>query len=104
MDIKEWQKRLEDRFTVNGIVGGNLVNIFNQERACGEYFANTFRGKNVLIDSFQSFYIDSLNNAFDFVKNNGWPRECEYYPVILHQFLSIFKSFRACENLGPLYG
>ncbi|HUT69758.1 MAG TPA: hypothetical protein VMW89_03700 [Desulfatiglandales bacterium] len=99
MDVAEWQKRLEDNFTFNGVVGGNLFAIFDQERACGEYFANTFHGQCVLIDSFQGFYVETMRNARDWISANGWPKECEYYPPILVHYVIAFRSFRACENL-----
>lgn len=99
MDLAEWQKRLEDRFTVNGVVGDNLLDIFEQERICGEYFATKFHGQCVLIDSFQSFYIETIKKSFDWVEANGWPKECEYYPPLLIYYITTFRSFRASENL-----
>ena len=99
MDVAEWQKRLVDYFTINGMVGQNLLEIYDQEKACGEYFANTFHGQVVLIDSFQSFYIETIKNAFDWVNANGWPEDCENYSQILFYYIITFRSFRACENL-----
>lgn len=99
MDVAEWQKRLEDNFTANGHVGGNLFEIFELENACGEYFATTFHGQNVLIDSFQGFYIETIQNALRWVADHGWPKGCDYYASILLYFVILFRSFRACENL-----
>jgi len=99
MDVAEWQKRLEENFTVNGEVGGNLFDIFHQERTCGEYFENTFHGQCVLMNSFQSFYIETIKNAFNWVAANGWPKDCKYYTSILVYYIIAFRSFRACENL-----
>lgn len=99
MDVTEWQNRLEENFTVNDVVGGNLLPIFAQERACGEYLANTFRGQCVLIDSFQSFYVETMRNARDWISANGWPRDSESYGPILLYYVIAFRSFRACENL-----
>ena len=44
MDVTEWQKRLEDTFTINGVIGGNLLEVLDRERTCGKYFTNTFHG------------------------------------------------------------
>ena len=99
MDIAKWQKRLENNFTVNGIVGGNLLDIFDQEKACGKYFANTFHGQCVLIDSFQSFYVETIKKSNYWVSSKGWPQDCENYPLILVYYIIAFRSFRACENL-----
>lgn len=99
MNVAEWQKRLEDNFTVNGVIGGGLLKIIDQEQACGEYFVGTFHGQNVLIDSFQSFYIDTLENALVWVAKHGWPKGSENYAPILLYYVIMFRRFRACENL-----
>lgn len=99
MDVTEWQNRLEDNFTVGGVIGGNLLEILVLERAYGEYFAATFHGQSVLIDSFQSFYIETLHNALQWVADHGWPEACENYTPTLMQYVTIFRRFRACENL-----
>jgi hypothetical protein len=99
MDIAAWQKRLEDNFTVKGIVGGNLLEIIDQERICGEYFVNKFHGQDVLINSFQSFYIETITNVFDWVGVHGWLKDCEYYAPLLFHYITTFRGFRACENL-----
>lgn len=99
IDVTEWQERLEENFTVKGVVGGNLLPIFDQEKACGEYFANTFHGQCVLMDSFQGFYVETIRNVRDWVSANGWPKDCEYYALILVSYVIAFRSFRACENL-----
>ena len=99
MDVTEWLKRLEDNFTVKGIIGGNLLEIFDQERICGEYFANKFHGQGVLIDSFQSFYVETIMNAIDWVAAHGWPKDCDYYAPLLFYYITTFRGFRACENL-----
>ena len=99
MDVAEWQKRLEENFTVNGVVGGNLFPIFDQEKACGEYFANAFHGQCVIMDSFQGFYVETIRNVLDWVSANGWPKDCENYAPILVSYVIAFRSFRACENL-----
>ncbi len=99
MDVAEWQKRLEDNFTANGIVGGYLSDIFEQEKACGHYFITTFHGQSVLIKSFQSFYIETIRAALRWVGAHGWPTGYDNYAPILMYFVIMFRSFRACESL-----
>ena len=99
MDVAEWQKRLEDIFTVNGVVDSNLLDILHQERACGEYYANTYHGQCVLIDSFQSFYIETIKSALNWIAGKGCPEDCESYAPILVYYVIAFRRFRACENL-----
>ena len=43
MDLAEWQKRLEDNFSVNGVIGGHLLNIIDLENACTQFFTSRFQ-------------------------------------------------------------
>ncbi len=99
MTVAEWQRRLGDTFTVNGLVGGSLLTVFDAEDAAGNYLVNTFRGQNVLLDSFQSFFIDTLALTSDQIKTNGWPKERLNYPVAFACFFNLFRRCRACEIL-----
>lgn len=97
--IKAWQARLEENFNYDGVTGGQLFSVIDAEKAYGEYFVNKFHGQNVLMDSFQSFFIETINNVYREIKKNGWPKGCPHYAPIFLYFISIFRSFRACENL-----
>ena len=99
MNVAEWQKRLEENFSVDGYVGGHLYKIIDLEKAFGEFYVGTFRGQLVLIDSFQNFYIETINKAKEFISTNGWPKDCPYYVFVLLYYIMNFRSFRACENL-----
>ena len=99
MTVSEWQKRLSDTFTVNGLVGGSLLAVHNSEDAAGNYLVNTFRGQNVLLDSFQGFFIDTLTLANEQIKTNGWPKDRINYPVAMAYFFNLFRRCRACEIL-----
>ncbi len=99
MDLIEWQERLEKNFTVKGLVGGNLVEVFNSEAACEWYYKETFYPRRLLIDSFQGFYVETLKKALKWVSDHGWPERCEHYSSILVYFVVMFRSFRACEHL-----
>ncbi len=97
--IKAWQARLEENFNYNGIVGGQLYSVIDAEKECGEYFVRKFQGQNVLMDSFQGFFIETIDSVYIEVKRNGWPEDCPHYTPIFLYFISIFRGFRACENL-----
>jgi hypothetical protein len=99
MNTAEWQKRLEDNFLLNGKVSDNLLAVYDQENKCGDYFINTFHGQNVLINSFQSFFADTIDSAFIWISKHGWPEDRPYYSTILLYYIILFRSFRACENL-----
>jgi len=99
MNVKEWQKRLEDTFSFNDMVGGQLQDIFQCERVYGEYFVKTFHGQSTLIDSFQGFVIDTINESTDFVAKHGWPKNCDRYSSTIVYFVMMFRRVRACESL-----
>lgn len=99
MNISEWQKRLVENFSMNGIVGGNLLEIQNFENSYGEYYIKTFHGQNILIDSFQSFFKETLDSGFNWISKYDWPKNCPYYPLIFLYYIILFRSYRACENL-----
>lgn len=99
MDVDKWQRRLEENFTVDGLVGGNLCEIIRNEKECGVFFAETFHGQSVLIDSFQSFYVETIRSAERWINENGWPKDSPNYAPVYLYYKTNFKSFRACENL-----
>jgi hypothetical protein len=96
-EIKEWQKRLTDTFTVEGLVGGSMMYIFDKENKSEEHIVTTFHGQSVLMDSFQSFFADTLTMAIQRVASDGWPKNS--YAVALAWFLTLFRRCRACELL-----
>jgi hypothetical protein len=99
MTTNEWQKRLSDTFTVNGLIGGELLTVHEAEDATGNHLINTFKGQNVLLDSFQSFLIETLTLANGQIVANGWPKDRLNYPVGMAAFFNLFRRFRACEIL-----
>lgn len=99
MDVAEWQKRLEKNFSVDGYTGGHLFEIIKLENEYGKLYTSTFHGQLVLIDSFQSFYVETIRTIYKLIATNGWPKECPYYTPILLYYVMNFRSFRACENL-----
>lgn len=90
---------LADTFTVNGLVGGSLLTVHSAEDGAGDYLVDTFRGQNVLLDSFQSFFIDTLTLTNDQIRSGGWPKDRNNYPVALVYFFNLFRRCRACEIL-----
>jgi len=99
MDVSTWQKRLEENFTAKDIVGGHLLDIIDMEKAYGEFVVKTFHGQSVLIDSFLSFYIETIRAAESWISCNGWPNNTPNYAAIYLFYVINFRSFRACENL-----
>jgi|SRR5579872_934457 len=81
MSVAEWQKRLADTFTVNGLVGGHLLITDEAENNVSNHLLRKFHGQDVLLSSFQSFFIETLLLANMKVKAHGWPKNGPNYPV-----------------------
>jgi len=99
MDVTDWQNRLEKYFKVGGVVGRHLLDIIDSESAYGQYVIRHFHGHHMLIDSFYSFFVETIRTAANFAHTKGIPREYPYYPIILLYYVTLFRSFRAAENL-----
>lgn len=99
MDVAQWQKRLQENFTVRGVIGGDLGEVIKLEDASRRYVAETFHGQLVLLDSFQSFYAETLRITLRRVADHGWPMGCESYPAVFLYYVLMFRTLRACENL-----
>jgi hypothetical protein len=99
MDVTKWQTRLEKNFKVGNVTGGYLVKVLNQEEAFRNYVLQKFYGHVVLMDCFYSFFIETVNIAVRLAKMKGIPSNCSHYPILLMYYITIFRSFRAAENL-----
>ena len=71
----------------------------NSEQKCERYFIDSFHGQSVLVDSFQSFFIETLQSTRKWVANNGWPANCPNYGAIYVYYVVMFRRLRACEIL-----
>ncbi len=68
METPDWYRQLTETCTVNGVIGGSLLSVINAEESAGNHLLKKYRGQNVLLDSFQSFFIDTLTLANDQIK------------------------------------
>jgi len=98
MNVSEWQKRLEDNFSSNGVIGEKLMSIIEQENDFGLQMLN-YQGHRILNDSFQSFFIETLEQTDQWLGRNGVSAGAPTYLFILLQYVSMFKRLRAAENL-----
>ena len=99
MDTAEWQKRLEDTFSSNGIVGARLLEVQEQEINCGLHVAKQYTGQLTLIDSFQDFFIETLEKAIESLNTFKETEETKSYQLIVLFYIILFRRFRSCENL-----
>lgn len=99
--IKEFQKRLEDTFSHEGLIGGRyLIEVMGQEQATGEAFVNKFHGHRVLTDSLLEFFAETLEGQRQYCLYKGWPKEEPQYPRCLLMYLTLFRTLRATEVLS----
>ncbi|MDY0341211.1 MAG: hypothetical protein RBS17_08360 [Coriobacteriia bacterium] len=99
MDVADWQKRLVDNFSAYGTVGGHLLEIIKMEKAYGEQFVSTYHGHSVLMDSFQSCFIETLRSVQAWVQEHGWPEQPSYYATVFFYYVTVLRTFRACQNV-----
>jgi hypothetical protein len=99
MSVAEWQRQLADTFTVDGPVGGHLRIVDEAEGNVSNYLITNFHGQDVLLSSFQGFFIETLLLANRRVQEHGWPKNAPNYSVALAAFFNLFRRFRACEIL-----
>lgn len=45
MDVAEWQTRLEKNFSIDGIIGKNLLKIYEQEKRFHEFYTSKYQGQ-----------------------------------------------------------
>jgi len=97
-EIAAWQKRLEDNFSYNDLVGGRLLPIImDMEVACGKQYVHGYKGHRVLADASLDFFAITLNDVASKVRSHGWPKAMPYYSTCLASFLTLFRSMRAAE-------
>jgi hypothetical protein len=99
--VKAWQKRLEDMFTEDGVVGGKLLTrTIAAEQRIGVAFAEKWHGHRILTDSFVGFFAETLDEQVGFSQQNGWPRDEPYYVTCLMMYLTMYRTVRAAEALS----
>jgi hypothetical protein len=100
-EIIDWQKRLEEMFSHNDIVGGRfLLQAMNEEDAAGEHFIKKYRGHRVLTDSFLEFFGETILTQIGFNNENGWPQDRPFYVTRLMMYATMFRVIRAGELLS----
>jgi hypothetical protein len=72
---KAWQKRLEDNFTEDGVVGGKLLaRTWAAEERIGLAFAEKWHGHRILTDSFVGFFAETLDGRRASISSTGGRR------------------------------
>jgi hypothetical protein len=98
---KAWQKRLEDNFTQEGVVGGKLLaSTMAAEKRIGLAFAEKWHGHRILTDSFVGFFAETLDEQAGFNQQHGWPQDEPNYATCLIMYLTTYRTVRAAELLS----
>ena len=98
---KAWQKRLEDAFTEEGVVGGKfLTRTIAAEERVALTFAEKWHGHRILTDSFIGLFAATLDEQFGLSQQNGWPKDEPYYVTCLMMYLTMYRTVRAAEVLS----
>ena len=99
--IRQWQSRLRETFTYEGVIGGKLlINVIEQERSHGINFIQKYGGHRIVTDSFFEFFAESLTTSLKKVEEAGWPASKPYYPTCILYFLTMFRTARAADKLS----
>ena len=97
--IGDWQQKLADTFSANGIVGANLIDVLR----CEDEYAKgvcRYHGYNTLAHSLLSFYYDTvLNKASPQLRQIKAKYPTEYYCPIFMECVTAFRILRASEIL-----
>ena len=99
IDVLLWQTKLETTFNVNGVVGGNLLPLIDMENNFSANTISKYYGHIVLLDSFQGFFLETLNSAYRIINQDDWRAEHPQYYLVLAYFTACFESFRAAGNI-----
>jgi hypothetical protein len=99
--VAKWQRRLEETFSFNGVVGGRLLPaIMRMEDLCGLQYVQSYTGHRILTDAFLDFFAITLSETTSRVSQNDWPRDMANYKTCLLFFLTLFRTMRAAEVLA----
>lgn len=91
--------RLGAAFKPEGVVSSEIGALARSEGDVADQILYVkHRGQLLLMHSFQSFFIQTLNLATKHILENGRPEQQQYMVALLH-FFGLFRRFRACEIL-----
>ncbi len=99
MNAEEWQKRLEQNFTENGVVGGGLLELMEQEQSYGALISNNFHGYLLLADSFQLFHLRTLQIAQSQRGGAFGASPHSWYDAVILLCAVNFRTLRAAETV-----
>jgi hypothetical protein len=103
MDVAAWQKRLEEHFSTDHVVGRDLVSLYSSENAYEQFIVSKLHGYLVLMDSFQSFFAHTLALAEDKYRASYSRLRLEWYTPYLLNCTMLFRRFRAAA-ISALHG
>jgi hypothetical protein len=97
--MTSWLDDIKSTFEKEGIIGHRLTEIIRKEQEYKYYIVSKFRGYNILMDAFLSFFIETFDAVSRQFKENEKIDNVKYYNAIVAEQVMNFRSFRAAENL-----
>lgn len=99
MNVSDWQQRLDDTFSEGGVIGPRIYEVLQAERDHRLWATDEFRGHVVLMNSFESFAIDTLRLAErTYAMTSPTPPHKWYATFLLQQTIQLGR-IRCTENL-----
>jgi hypothetical protein len=95
---EEWLALLKKTFPVE-FIASEMVPIIHAENTIGDDIRTKFHGQTILMSSFQSFFVHTLNTVTGMVSQQGWPPDTPHYSITFVGFANFFHRLRACEIL-----
>lgn len=89
---EEWLGALKNAFPAS-FVGSQMLPVLEAEENVGREIRTRFPGQGVLMESFQSLFVRTLNLAVELVAKEGWPKDCPPLPGGLRGFRQFVPPF-----------
>jgi len=93
------QEKLGRAFIQDGIVGGHLRPVLEAECECADFVITHFHDQLILGDSFQAFFVDTLQLAERRYRASPDFLKLQWYAHLLRLELANFRTVRAAEIL-----
>jgi hypothetical protein len=98
IDLDILEKRLDEAFNEDGVVGGKLLKVIKAEEGFSIHVSNNYNIYHKLTGSFLSFFMQTLEIAEHYKNTKKQKTGIWYVPLLLDQ-TTTFRVFRAAENL-----
>jgi len=99
MGWEDLQQKLEDTFTLDGVIGKKVSLVMEYEKNYGNFVEEKYRGHSILVHSFQEFFIETLEIAGSAWNEHDRKPTPPTYSETWLWHLANFRSLRAIDIL-----